>query len=152
MESKIGSDSASTIALDLGAARQVGRFSFGASMLNIGRGMKFIDQRDPLPLTVALGGAYRLGGALNLALDVRHELNDRRTDVGLGTEYAILPIFSLRAGYATMGSITSSRGSSPLNGLGGGFGFKLKNYKADYTFTPFGDLGNVQRISLGVGF
>lgn len=152
LESKIGSDSASTFAMDFGAVRQVGRFSMGLSVLNVGRGMKFIDQRDPLPLTLSAGGAYRLGGALNLALDVRHEPNDRRTDVGLGTEYAILPMFSLRAGYATMGSITSARGSSPLNGLGGGFGFKLKNYKADYTFMPFGDLGNVQRISLGAAF
>ncbi|HAH05534.1 MAG TPA: hypothetical protein DCM05_03255 [Elusimicrobia bacterium] len=153
LESKIGSDSASTFAMDLGAARQLGKFSLGLSVLNVGQGMKFISQRDPLPLTFSVGGAYRLGGALNLALDVRHEPNDRRTDIGLGTEYAVLPMFSLRAGYATAGSITSARnGSSPLNGLGGGFGLKLKGYRADYTFTPFGDLGNVQRISLGVGF
>ncbi|HAH08444.1 MAG TPA: hypothetical protein DCM05_18285 [Elusimicrobia bacterium] len=149
LESRIGSDSASTFALDFGANRRLGNFTLGLSVLNVGRGMKFISQRDPLPLILSLGGAYRLGGALNLALDVRHEPNDRRTDVGLGTEYAVLPMFSLRAGYATMSSVQNR---SPLNGLGGGFGLKLKNYRADYTFTPFGDLGNVQRISLGASF
>jgi hypothetical protein len=154
LESKIGSDSASTFAVDFGAMHQfAGRpFSLGFSVMNVGQGLKFIDQRDPLPLTLSVGGAYRLGGALNLALDVRHEPNDHRTDIGLGTEYAVLSNFALRAGYATMGSITSAGKSSPLNGLGGGFGLKLKNYRADYTFTPFGDLGNVQRISLGIAF
>ncbi len=36
-----------------------------------------------------------------------------------------------------------------LTGLGGGSGLKIGKYRADYTFTPFGVLGNAQRISLG---
>ncbi len=39
-----------------------------------------------------------------------------------------------------------------LSGLGGGFGLKMGKYRADYTFTPFGALGNAQRISLGARF
>lgn len=154
LESRIGSDSASTMAMDFGAIHRFAKMplSVGLSVLNVGQGMKFISKRDPLPLTLSLGGAYRVAGALHLALDARHEPYDRRTSVGVGTEYAIFDAFALRAGYASQGPMVSNGGSSPLNGLGGGFGLKLKNYTADYTFTPFGDLGNVQRISLGARF
>jgi hypothetical protein len=154
LESRIGSDSASTVALDVGAVRRFERvpLSFGLSVLNIGRGMKFIDQRDPLPLAMSVGAAYSLGGLVNLALDVRHEPYDRRTDVGVGTEYAVLPMFMLRAGYASQAARAAQGGPAPLSGLAGGFGLRIGNYRADYTFTPFGYLGNVQRISLGARF
>jgi hypothetical protein len=150
LESSIGSDKASTFAFDLGVVHKLGGrpLSLGFSVLNIGRGMRFLDQTDPLPLTISAGGAYRLVGAFNLALDVRHEPNARTTDVGIGTEYAILTGFMLRAGYASLAP--QGAGGSPLSGLGGGFGLRMGNYRADYTFTPFGALGNAQRISLGV--
>ncbi|MBI5244470.1 MAG: hypothetical protein HY922_12460, partial [Elusimicrobia bacterium] len=63
-----------------------------------------------------------------------------------------LPMFMLRAGYASQAARAASGGSMPLGGFGGGFGLKFGNCRADYTFTPFGELGNVQRISLGVRF
>ncbi|MEK7745861.1 MAG: PorV/PorQ family protein [Elusimicrobiota bacterium] len=157
LQSKIGSDSASTFALDLGAIHRLDALplSFGFSVLNMGQGMKFISQRDPLPLTFALGTAYRLGGLLHLALDVRHEPYDKRTEVGVGTEYSVLPVFAVRAGYASQAARaigSASAGPVGLGGLGGGFGLKLGNYRADYTFTPFGELGTVQRLSLGSRF
>jgi len=31
-------------------------------------------------------------------------------------------------------------------------GISLRRFRADYTFTPFGQLGNVQRVSLGARF
>ena len=153
LESRIGSDSASTFALDLGAMHRLDSLpmSLGLSVLNLGRGMRFISQRDPLPLTVAAGAALRLGNALNLLLDVRRNVYDRTTDVGAGAEYAVMPAFMVRAGYGSQ-SAKAATGSSPLGGLGGGFGIKLGNYRTDYTFTPFGELGNVQRISLGARF
>lgn len=147
LESRIGSDTASTLALDLGTVHQFDArpLSVGFSVLNLGRGMRFIDQVDPLPLTVSAGASYRLSGVLNLALDVRHEPYDRRSDVGIGTEYAFLSGFFLRAGYASLGPASGS----PLGGLGGGFGVRMSRYRADYTFTPFGALGSTQRVSLG---
>ena len=50
-----------------------------------------------------------------------------------------------RAGHA--GAV--SRHARRYGGLGAGFGLTMKSYRADYTFTPFGALGNVQRLSLG---
>lgn len=154
LESRIGSDSASTVAFDLGAVHRTAgrRWSFGAAALNIGRGLRFNDQIDPLPLTLGVGAAFETTGLLRIALDVRYEPNDRRTDIGIGTEYALMRGFTLRAGYALP---SAGAGISPvgfLSGLGGGLGVRLGRYRADYTFTPFGALGDVSRVSLGVRF
>ncbi len=62
----------------------------------------------------------------------------------------MLPGFAVRAGYMSNAREAGRGGLTPLAGLGGGFGLKLGNYRADYTFTPFGELGNVQRLSLGM--
>jgi len=152
LESRLGPDKASTLAVDIGATHRLdGRpLSVGAAVLNLGRGMRFVDQTDPLPLTVSVGAALKVGGGLQLALDLRHEPYDRRTDLGLGTEYALLPAVTVRAGYASL--TPSGAGGSPLAGLGGGFGIKQRDYRADYTLTPFGALGNAQRLSLGARF
>ncbi|MFA6093803.1 MAG: PorV/PorQ family protein [Elusimicrobiota bacterium] len=155
LESRIGSDSASTFAADFGLMQKLDGLpmTLGLSVLNMGQGLKFLDQRDPLPLTVSVGGAYRLAGAFNIALDVRHEPQDKSFDVGVGTEYSIISGFALRAGYASASATRSSKNDGAgLAGLGGGFGLRLRNYSADYTFTPFGELGNVQRLSLGARF
>lgn len=157
LKSQLAGYSAQTVAFDLGAQHKLsGRpLSLGLSVLNIGEGMKFLDQIDPLPLTFAAGAAYRFGGALQVVLDVRHEVYDKRTDIGVGTEYALLPQFSVRAGYAS-GAAQAASGSGGtlggLAGLGGGFGLKAGRYRADYTITPFGQLGNAQKISLGARF
>lgn len=150
LESRVGNYSASTLAFDIGTIHQFDArpLRIGFSLLNLGRGMRFIDQVDPLPLTVSAGASYRLSGVLNLALDVRHEPYERRSDVGIGTEYAFLSGFFLRAGYASLGP----NAASPLGGLGGGFGVRMARYRADYTFAPFGALGNTQRLSLAARF
>lgn len=85
---------------------------------------------------------------------MRREVHDQRLEVGIGTEYALLPSFALRMGYASQyaGGAGSSGALGALGGLGAGVGISRKSYRADYTFTPFGDLGNVSRLSLGARF
>jgi hypothetical protein len=49
----------------------------------------------------------------------------------------------------------NTRNISDLNGLrsvGFGFGIKHWNYLFDYSFSPFGDLGNINRISLSLNY
>ncbi len=156
LRSEIAGYSAETVAADFGAQHTLsGRpITLGASLLNVGRGMQFLDQVDPLPLTASVGAAYRVGGTLNIAVDLRQDLNEGGIDIGIGTEYALLPSFSLRAGYASQFDGTSGADGAlgQLGGLGGGFGIRRNGYRADYTFTPFGALGNVQRFSLGARF
>lgn len=157
LRSQIGPYSAQTVAVDLGAQHRFADkpLSLGASVLNIGKGLRFLDQSDPLPLTLAIGAAYRIAGPLNLAFDIRRQVHDQRTDVGIGTEYAFLPSFALRMGYASQYAGGPSGGGGAmgaLGGLGAGLGISGRSYRADYTFTPFGALGNVQRLSLGARF
>jgi hypothetical protein len=154
LKSEIGPYSAQTVAVDLGARKEVpGRpLSLGVSVRNLGKGLKFLDQEDPLPLTLSAGASYRLAGVLGIALDVRHEPHESRTSVSLGSEYAVFGALSLRAGY---GANTLTRGAGaagPMGGLGAGLGFKFRSFGADYAFTPFGELGDVQRLSLSARF
>lgn len=132
---------ASQAALERGYGGNVRRQFCGAARLRLagGRGSRPLSDR-------------RLGGALQLALDVRREVYDGRTVLGIGTEYAFLPALSLRAGYAAGSAISSSGGAAGLGGMGAGIGLHMRDYRADYTFAPFGELGNVQRLSLGARF
>lgn len=50
----------------------------------------------------------------------------------------------------TKGAVTSKFGDT--SGLGAGFGFKVFGYNVDYAWIPFGELGNIHRISLGARF
>lgn len=154
IKSEIGPYSAQTVSLDLGARREVpGRpMSLGFTVRNLGKGLRFLDQEDPLPLTFSAGASYRLAGVLGLAMDLRHEPHDSRTSVSVGTEYAFLGALALRAGYGANMLSRGTSGHGPLGGLGAGLGFKLKSFGADYAFTPFGELGDVQRLSLSARF
>ncbi|MBI4655546.1 MAG: PorV/PorQ family protein [Elusimicrobia bacterium] len=157
LTSQLSSDSASTFAIDLGTIHKLEDkpVSLGMSLQNIGPGMKFISQRDPLPLSLVVGGAYQMSGLFGMVLDLKYELYDRKLSVGIGTEYTILSVLFLRAGYVSYvaQAVGEQRiASSFLSGLGGGFGLKLGNYTADYVFMPFGDLGNIQKVSLGAKF
>lgn len=153
LRSEIGPYSAQAVAVDLGVRRELpGRpISVGAAVRNLGKGLKFLDQADPLPLMLTVGGTTRLAGVLGLSLDLRHEPNDRRTSVAIGTEYAFLGTLALRAGYGA-NAFARTNGQGPLSGLGAGLGFKMKSFGADYSFTPFGDLGDVQRLNLSTRF
>ena len=96
-------------------------------MLNLGPGMKFADERNPLPATVAVGAGYRLPLGLT-ALDVKHRPNAHVSEVSVGTEYAILSSFVLRGGYAS-GEATSGAVAGRLSGMAAGFGLKMHGYR-----------------------
>jgi hypothetical protein len=154
LQSRIGSYSATAFAMDFGLIRTVPgtEFSMGASVLNVGRGMRFLEQVDPLPLTFAAGAAYRFAGVLQVAVDFRHEPYDKRSTFGIGTEYALFRGISLRGGYASSVASAGGEGAPLFEGLGAGLGMRLGRYRFDYTLTPFGALGNAQRISIGARF
>ena len=65
----------------------------------------------------------------------------------------------LRTGYnskaAKAGKSTDTKGLKALDnlrGLSAGFGAELAGFKLDYAFTPYGELGNAQRLTLTAGF
>jgi hypothetical protein len=160
IRSSIANASAQSFALDLGSqyalagVRGPGVPLLGLAVQNLGPGMKFLDQTSQLPLAFAAGLGYRLPVGLTLAVDFKHRPYSHDSELSVGTEYALLTNFALRAGYGTVKAYNgaSSGGFSALSGFATGLGLKFHTYSLDYSFTPMGELGNVQRFSLGARF
>lgn len=158
VRSDISNASAQTFAVDLGGAYELGargpgKPSFGVAIQNLGPGMKFLNQSSPLPLTIAVGSAYRLPVGLTLAMDIKRRPFAKSTEISAGTEYAIFSGLALRTGYASNhGPVSGFSRTSDASGFAAGFGVKAFGYSLDYSMTPFGGLGNAQRVSLGARF
>jgi len=124
--------------------------------------MRFISEPYNLPLTITTGLGYTIGG-LAIALDFRQHIYEGRTIISVGTEYCPANIIALRLGYAGKlieGAITnrdiinqSIRDQTNFTGFGAGLGIKLfTNHQMDYSFVPYGVLGNTHRISFSARF
>ncbi|HCJ66405.1 MAG TPA: hypothetical protein DHV62_03535 [Elusimicrobia bacterium] len=152
-------EKAKGLAVDLGLLYQTGikNLNLGFTVQNLGPKMKFINEPFSLPLTLTGGIAYTYYG-LNLACDIRWQPIEKRTNISLGTEYWPFKVFALRAGYLTR-LFTSNLRFTPKDnvlgkfyGLGAGFGFRFADIGIDYSFVPYGDLGNTHRISFSAKF
>ena len=82
---------------------------------------------------------------VNLALDASRLVHDGETSFSVGSEYAVMPGLSLRSGYMAE---TGAAGLGNGAGFNAGVGIMLMDARLDYAVTPFGELGNAQRISL----
>lgn len=85
---------------------------------------------------------FYIAPGFSMALDVKRLIYDKQTDVSVGTEYRFIPGFALRMGYMM------SRLDAKNKGFSVGLGVNLLNTQFDYSVTPFGVLGDAQRISL----
>ena len=155
IESKLADATARTLAVDIGGQAKAGAvfgvpLSLGAAVRNLGPGLSYGGTREPLPTTLSAGAAVRLPAGLTMAAEWRWRPNGDKAEFGLGTEYAVLPSVALRAGFATTRAVSGGAAIGGLAGLGAGLGLRLGRLGLDYAFTPFGELGNVQRLSLGV--
>ena len=150
LQSQIASYKGEGFAADLGAMYHMIAvpFSFGLAVRNLGPGIAFSQEKTALPLTLSLGAASYFIPGMALAADVRYRPYDQKMSFNVGTEYMAWGPMVLRAGYQTLQSEILSGRSSIFSGLGGGFGLKLFKYQLDYALTPFGELGNIQRLSL----
>lgn len=160
IESRLADTTARGVAVDIGLMRPFAIAGFplmaGLAAQNMGPGLKFGQETDALPTTLAAGVGCHVAGAMLLSADVKHRPNGGKTSYGLGTEYAVLPALSLRAGYAARLGQSAVGGTTPLGGglagLGFGFGVKVRKTSLDYSFSPSGELGNTQRISISTRF
>lgn len=150
IQETIESDKASGLAGDFGFLYRLGRTSFGLTAQNIGTGLTFVKDRSNLPITVRAGASRKfMDDKLQLGLDFSKP-NDDNLSLHTGAEYLINPFFTIRGGYqATPGNSISVSG---LTGVCGGVGINFRAFSLDYAFTPFGDLGNSQRVSILIRF
>ncbi|MCR4294823.1 MAG: PorV/PorQ family protein [Elusimicrobia bacterium] len=149
LRSHIGSTEAQGAAVDVGAKRSFDRVNLGASLRNIGPGLKYQDERNDLPLRLALGAAYKFEGGHAAAAEVVNGPRGAGTDVSFGGEHQTMKDIFLRAGYTTQTSITGGSGFDAARGLTLGLGLKRGGFSLDYAVLPSGELGSSHRFSLG---
>jgi len=145
----LAGESANTFAANLGAIfglashRWSGDYRLGFSVLNLGPGLKYVSERDPLPRKIKLGASamHIEELPLNLTADVTMP-NDNSSYISLGSEYWFRDLIALRLGYA--GSNDQGKG------LRLGMGLKLREFLFDYAYGSFGDFGATHRIELSL--
>lgn len=150
--------SAATGAADFGArwraqipGTEVG-YALSAALRNVGGPLKFRDASDPLPMTLVIGQSLHPLRSLTFDLDVTAP-RDGAPYVSLGGEWRA-PMTegisaALRAGYDGRMSSSDVGGFTGLT-FGGGLGFQRFGF--DYAWTPAGDLGDTQRLTLSYRF
>jgi len=138
LQETIAEDKKSTYVGNVGLLLIGESLSLGLACQNIGSKLG----EDPLPLTYRGGIALGLG-SLTLAADAVKEI-DSDIYYCAGLEWWTGNFLALRAGYRTNQDIGS--------GISYGIGLKISKIQLDYAYVPYGDLGNTQRVSLGIKF
>lgn len=148
----IEDESASAYAVDLGGLYAASeKLDLGLAIQNLGTQLKFIDEGDPLPMTIKLGCAYKPSDKLLAGIDINSP-NDSDLSVSIGGEYCLsggeklmLPI---RVGYKT-----GLADAGSMAGLGAGLGILYNDMLGiDFTWTPMGDLGDSMKFGLRLKF
>lgn len=142
--------SASAVAGDFGALVSIGDLRLGAAVQNAGSQITLATDAFPLPLTESLGASWRIFSPLLLAAEYRKP-SDETGALHAGFEYSTEGTGSgdrlfLRGGYV------SGRQSDTGPGLSAGLGVELSDWRIDYGFMPWGDLGNAHRLTLSMRF
>ncbi len=145
---RLADESTSTFALDIGGLWRtpVSGLRLGFNMQNLGGGVKFIQERSPLPLNGKLGCAYEFkffGAESIVALDVNIPV-DYSVFVNGGVECKIYDLIALRAGFKSKDDLSS--------GLRLGIGIGGRNLVVDYSWLSRGDFDNSHRISATLRF
>jgi hypothetical protein len=149
LRENLAGDSAGTFAANLGAMYGLaahplgGDYRVGMSVTNIGPGLKFDSERDPLPRKINFGAEamHVKELPLNLTMDVTKP-NDNSAYVGIGSEYWFKEIIALRLGY--------SGANNEGKGLRLGMGLKLREFLFDYAYGGYGDFGATHWIELSL--
>jgi len=149
LRSHIGSSEAQGVAADIGAKRAFDRVSIGAALRNLGPGLKFQDQRNDLPLRLAVGAAYKFAGGHTAAAELVNGPRGAGTDGSFGGEFQAVKNLYMRAGYTTQTAITGGTGFNAARGLTLGLGLRNEKWCLDYAVLPSGELGRSHRFSFG---
>ena len=145
-------ESSQGFGLDIGGMYEMEDYglTLGGAIQNLGGSMKYVSETDPLPMNIKLGASYIIeenwiaAGDLNVPSGSDFSL-------GFGTEYR----YKLNTGMIICGRAGYNMKTKDISGMQGmslGFGLDQKGYSFDYSYSPYGDLGAVQKISLSAKF
>ncbi len=149
----IDTESAASVALDLGLLRSFtwrgAAYTAGASLQNLGPGIKFVSRRYGLPLVLRTGLSRRFDDyGLLVSLEADKPVDNYPSFV-LGAEYKLTDRLSVRSGYSYRLHGNELGGWS---GFSAGAGVAFNRLTFDYAFSPFGVLGNSHRFSINLRF
>lgn len=122
-------------------APEVPGLRLAAVLRNFGPPIRYQREAQNLPLELRTGAAYTFyprGQETTLALDLAKPRGNE-PEVAVGLESVLLGRLPLRLGY-------DMRNDAGL-GLTAGFGWKARDFRVDYAFVSFGELGSAHRIS-----
>ena len=150
IESSIAGVKGTGYAVDMGVQRGLKGLpvSVGVAVQNLGPGIKYISQRDQLPLSVSAGIMYMPVAGFMLNFDARRYVYDKYTTYSLGTEYALFGGPGSISGLSLRGGVNGGAGQSAAGAFSAGAGIKVLNTDLDYAMSPEGKLGGTQRITL----
>lgn len=134
-------DKETGFAFDLGLLYFYGNLGLGLNLNNFGLTLG----KDEIPREIKAGLSYRLFNN-RLILGV----SGWKGHLQLGTEYWFFNKFAMRAGFEN----NEDRDKLGKNtGFSLGLGAKFsRNYRLDYAWLPYGDLGNTHHLSMGANF
>jgi len=151
INSHIGQESGTGVAVDVGMQYPVSGFKAGASVLNLGKAPKLGGDGSDLPLTIGAGISRQFWKKLLLTAEIRRNLPENMSSQGAGMEFQLHELIVLRGGYLYTKD-NGERGTKAPKGASGGFGLKVGGLTLDYAITSMGELGYVHRATLGLAF
>jgi len=156
--SKIETESAYSFNADVGVRQGLKSLplSFGLTVRNIGPNVKYLDESDPQPLTMAIGGWYD-EKKWDLTSDLKYRPNDGQFQFAVGGEYWLVEQMAMRIGFNTKDTqVEQALGKTGIGslenlvGLSAGVGLRIGEVDVDYAFRPEGELGNSQEFMIKV--
>ncbi len=151
VESKIV-DAARATAFDLGAQYDLGDdWAVGASGHNLGGGLKFESESNPLPARAAFGGAWRPSPGWSVVADLVAPAY-APFHVALGGEYRARLSGDDNSVAFRAGLNTKTPDAGRFSGLKVGVGGRFGPVEADYAFGPGGDIAGSHLFAITYRF
>jgi hypothetical protein len=140
----ISDATAKAYATDMGLLyKPTSKLNVAAVVANLGSGLKFVNESDPLPRQERLGATYQM----HPNLDISAEGVYRQTGLvsgSLGVEWRSGDMFSIRGGYNT----DHTKDLGLASGITAGIGLFFWGQEFSYAFVPLGDLGYTHYFSI----
>ena len=124
-------------------------YRLAVTATNMGGGLSYDQESNPLPLTFKLGAAVNPFRNMLIATDIvmpKQNKPNRLVGLELATTPNELTRLCVRAG------LNAQQMSDGLGGFSVGVGATLHFFSLDYAFVPMGELGSTHRISLTFDF
>ncbi len=145
--SKLYVYTASGLAADMGLIYKVPntqKLFFSVSLTNLGAGIRYLDESDPLPTKIRLGCSYGFWSdffnrhLISAELEAPLDPGEQKL-LDTGYEWWITRTVSLRGGY---------RWGMSEGALTFGMGFAVEGWNMDYSFVPIGQVGSAHKLSI----